>query len=113
MFYQMGLIFLKEISNIYENTFGSFNVRKRTIELKRTARIVQSTITSDSPDERRIEMTLYEKMNRDVPEYYPTMYLDGYTPEEILRARRKSMLKKQKEDETVELSERQEKELEQ
>ena len=58
-------------------------------------------------------MMFYEKMNREVPEYYPTMYLDGYTPEEILCARRKSMLKKQKEDETVELSEKQEKELEQ
>ena len=28
---------------------------------------------------------------RDVPEYYPSMYLDGYTPYEILYAKRKTV----------------------
>ena len=29
-------------------------------------------------------MTLSDYMNRQVPEYYDWMYLDGYTPEQIL-----------------------------
>ena len=37
-------------------------------------------------------MTLYEQMNRNIPEYYPTMYMDGYTPEEIRFALRRKML---------------------
>ena len=36
-------------------------------------------------------MTLYEKSNLRIPEYYDTMYLDGFTPEEILMAKRKQM----------------------
>ena len=31
--------------------------------------------------------------NSQIPEYYPTMYLDGYTPEQIFYAKRKQMLK--------------------
>ena len=30
---------------------------------------------------------------RELPEYYDTMYLDGYTPEEILQAQRNTMYK--------------------
>lgn len=36
-------------------------------------------------------MTLYEKSSLRIPEYYDTMYLDGFTPEEILMAKRKQM----------------------
>ena len=31
---------------------------------------------------------------KELPEYYPTMYLDGYTPEEILEAHHNMMVKK-------------------
>ncbi len=55
-------------------------------------------------------MSIFDKK---LPEYYPTMYLDGYTPEEILQAKRKSMLKKgSDEDAKVVLSKNQEQELE-
>ena len=37
-------------------------------------------------------MTLYEQINRNIPEYYPTMYMDGYTPEEIRIALKRKML---------------------
>ena len=37
-------------------------------------------------------MTLYEQINRNIPEYQPTMYMDGYTPEEIRFALRRKML---------------------
>ncbi len=30
-------------------------------------------------------------LEKQLPEYYPTMYLDGYTPTEILFAMRKKM----------------------
>lgn len=31
-------------------------------------------------------MTMLEQFGRYIPDYYPTMYLDGYTPYEIMRA---------------------------
>ena len=39
-------------------------------------------------------MTVFEKMtNRRLPDYYPTMYLDGYKPWEILEAAHNSIIK--------------------
>lgn len=43
-------------------------------------------------------MTLSDYYNQ-VPEYYPTMYLDGYTPQQILMAKRSQMLQSQTVDE--------------
>ena len=37
-------------------------------------------------------MTMYDYINRKVPAYYNTMYLDGYTPYEILYAKRQTLL---------------------
>ena len=34
-------------------------------------------------------MTLFDYYDSQIPEYYPTMYQDGYTPNEILYAHRK------------------------
>ena len=31
-------------------------------------------------------MTLFEYYDRKIPDYYPTMYLDGYSPEQIIHA---------------------------
>lgn len=36
-------------------------------------------------------MNLYEISNLRIPDYYDTMYLDGFTPEEIYMALRKQM----------------------
>ena len=44
-------------------------------------------------------MTLAEYYDRQVPEYYPTMYMDGYTPYEILYATRKKMFRESQERE--------------
>lgn len=39
-------------------------------------------------------MTVFEKMtNRRLPDYYPTMYLDGYKPWEIMEAAHNSIIK--------------------
>ena len=37
-------------------------------------------------------MTLYEYYDRKIPDYYDTMYLDGYSPEQILHAARRKIL---------------------
>lgn len=39
-------------------------------------------------------MTLDDYYFRTVPEYYPTMYLDGFTPEQIMYAFRRKMRRK-------------------
>ncbi len=38
-------------------------------------------------------MTLYEYLDRKIPDYYPTMYKDGYSPEQILHAARRKILR--------------------
>lgn len=44
---------------------------------------------------------MLNKIYEDLPEYYPTMYLDGYTPEQIMMAQRKKILKAYAEKESV------------
>lgn len=45
-----------------------------------------------------------EKMQfgKEIPEYYPTMHLDGFKPEEILYATKKKMLQQAYERDQVE-----------
>ena len=40
-------------------------------------------------------MTLSDYYNRQVQDYYPTMYRDGYTPEQIIMAKRRQMMQSQ------------------
>ena len=35
--------------------------------------------------------SLLEQHNRRIPDYYPTMYMDGFTPEEIMHAAKRQM----------------------
>ena len=35
--------------------------------------------------------SLLEQHNRRIPDYYPTMYLDGFTPEEVKYAAKRQM----------------------
>ena len=37
-------------------------------------------------------MTFYEYMDSKIPDYYDTMYRDGYSPEQILHAARRKIL---------------------
>jgi hypothetical protein len=39
-----------------------------------------------------VKMTLQDYVYRNVPEYYPDMWRDGFTPEEVMTAFRKQML---------------------
>lgn len=40
-------------------------------------------------------MTLFDYYDSQIPEYYPTMYQDGYTPTQILYAHRKKFRRQQ------------------
>ena len=40
-------------------------------------------------------MTMYDIIMNKIPNYYPTMYRDGYKPEEILMAMRRQMHEEQ------------------
>lgn len=37
-------------------------------------------------------MALYEYQTRNLPHYYPTMFMDGYTPVEIYQAHQRDVL---------------------
>ncbi len=47
-------------------------------------------------------MTLSEYNNRKIPEYYPTMHLDGYTPYEIMAAKKAALYKEIQQQEAIE-----------
>ena len=56
---------------------------------------------------------MIKQFHRKVPEYYPFMYRDSYTPEQILYAQRKKMLQQVEDRETeIKLSSKQEEALE-
>lgn len=40
-------------------------------------------------------MSLLNNYYKNVPEYYKTMYIDGYSPEQILHAARQKMIREQ------------------
>ena len=42
-------------------------------------------------------MTIMERLNDNIPEYSQYMYLDGYTPEQILAAVHRKLLREAKE----------------
>ena len=48
-------------------------------------------------------MTIYDKYNESIPEYYKTMYLDGYSPEQILQAVHKKIIQnyEERQEDTV------------
>ena len=46
-------------------------------------------------------MSLIDNHFKNVPEYYDSMYLDGFTPEEILHALRKKIDRQQAEQEAL------------
>ena len=50
-------------------------------------------------------MTLLENIHKDVPEYYDYMYLDGYSPEQILHAAHKKMMRQVEEREAAQRAE--------
>ena len=40
---------------------------------------------------------MFEEYDRKIPDYYPTMYMDGYTPDQILHAVRRGMIQRHQE----------------
>ena len=43
-----------------------------------------------------ISMNIQEQYFKGVPDYYPSMYLDGYTPQQIMYAVRNKMIQEYK-----------------
>lgn len=46
-------------------------------------------------------MTLFDYYDRQIPEYYKEMHLDGYTPDQIAYALRRKMIQEHEERQTV------------
>ena len=40
---------------------------------------------------------MFEEYDRKIPDYYPTMYMDGYTPEQILHAAKRGIMQRHRE----------------
>lgn len=43
------------------------------------------------------KMGIFEYLDSKIPDYYPTMYKDGYTPEQILHAARRKIVREYEE----------------
>ena len=56
-------------------------------------------------------MSLIDQYFNNIPEYYNTMYMDGYTPEQIMYAARKKMLRMYEEREAAKRAEAEENEI--
>ena len=56
-------------------------------------------------------MTLFDYYDSKIPDYYDTMYMDGYTPEQIMYAARKKMQRKYEVREAAKRAEAEEKEI--
>ena len=48
-------------------------------------------------------MTPYDYFQRQTPDFYPSMYLDGYSPAQIMAAHHSQMLQQLEDGETTEL----------
>lgn len=40
---------------------------------------------------------MFEEYDKKTPDYYPTMYMDGYTPEQILHAAKRGIMQRHRE----------------
>ena len=49
----------------------------------------QNTVKVEKGD---VKVGIFEHLDRQIPDYYPTMYRDGYTPEQILHAARRKIV---------------------
>ena len=59
-----------------------------------TAAFVQKVaVAKNNPKGERIVMTLYEYLDSKIPDYYPTMYRDGYSPEQIIHAAHRKIIR--------------------
>ena len=56
-------------------------------------------------------MSLIDQYFRNVPEYYDTMYMEGYTPEQIMHAAHKKMQRMYEEREAAKRAEAEENEI--
>ena len=65
----------------------------RTPQQRRRAKLANALGRFQKKEETRMFESYYKK----IPDYYPTMYLDGYTPDQILHAVRRGMIQRHRE----------------
>ena len=56
-------------------------------------------------------MTLFDYYDRKIPDYYDTMYLDGYTPEQIRYAAHRKMVREYRERQAAKRAKAEENEI--
>ena len=56
-------------------------------------------------------MTLFDYYDSKIPDYYDTMYMDGYTPEQIRYAAHRKMVREYRERQAAKRAEAEEKEI--
>ena len=65
----------------------------RTPQQRRRAKVANALDKFQKKEEKK----MFEEYDRKIPDYYPTMYLDGYTPDQILHAVRRGMIQRHRE----------------
>ena len=56
-------------------------------------------------------MTLYEYLDSKIPDYYPTMYMDGYEPYQIIHAAHRKIIRDHEAREAAKRAEAEENEI--
>ena len=70
---------------------------------KRFLPVGDVNIASIDQKKGEFTMSIFDYNKRKIPEYYKSMYLDDFTPAEILAASRESLLKIQRQNEPQEI----------
>ena len=65
----------------------------RTPQQRRRAKLANALGRFQKKEEKK----MFEEYDRKIPDYYPTMYMDGYTPNQILHAVRRVMIQRYQE----------------
>lgn len=69
---------------------------------KRFLPVGDASIASIDQKKGEFTMSIFDYNNRKIPEYYPTMHLDGYTPYEIMAAKKAALYKEIQQQEAIE-----------
>ena len=77
------------------------NQIKKWVQALTSGKLIASQLTFSNRNQNKEWKKLLEKLYEDLPEYYPTMYRDGFTPEQILMAQRKKMTNEYLDNEVI------------
>ena len=74
------------------NTMKNYRIAilLRTPQQRRRAKLANALVRFQKKEETR----MFESYDKKIPDYYPTMYMDGYTPGQILHAAKRGLYQK-------------------